>query len=514
METTLNPEEEIDLDLYYPRLACIIFVTAYEQVKEAREAACDLFENVTRQLIDETPKLSQELCLNRKEGGCSAHFPITFDVSVAKKNQEISTDVVDGLMLCLKQTAHLCNLDFFENDVKEIVWERWQKHLYEDGKPLLPALSQNVLIELSDYIRACIRLTWRMVTQMPPLQLEYKSIKFDKDIHKLTRSQCNTEYSHSEDQPCGEVHNENIACYMWPALLEGGAKETPSTDLQKSYIAVVAIDFGTSYTGFAFSFNKGQEKDAIFMNKDWTNEQGSRTSKAPTCLLLTPELTFNSFGYDAMENYAQLESERKEQEYFFFQHFKMALHSNKTLNLETSVQAANGKRIKAKTVFAHSIKFMKDEAIKLISDETGDQHFKAEDIQWVLTVPAIWTPGAKQFMREAAYEAGVGSMTDPGQLIIALEPETAALFCMERKMNHLEIERGSDAVEDAELSKPQTQYMVVDIGGGTLDVAVHEINDDGSIKRSTRSLGVPMVESNVNREFESLLKRVVLEPKI
>lgn len=63
-----------------------------------------------------------------------------------------------------------------------------------------------------------------MVTQMPPLQLEYKPIKFDKDIHKLTRSQCNTEYSHSEDQPCGQVHNENIACYMWPALLEGGGR--------------------------------------------------------------------------------------------------------------------------------------------------------------------------------------------------------------------------------------------------------------------------------------------------
>lgn len=47
---------------------------------------------------------------------------------------------------------------------------------------------------------------------------------------------------------------------------------------------------------------------------------------------------------------------------------------------------------------------MKDEAIKLISDETGDEHFKADDIQWVLTVPAIWTPSAKQFMRESAYE--------------------------------------------------------------------------------------------------------------
>ena len=52
---------------------------------------------------------------------------------------------------------------------------------------------------------------------------------------------------------------------------------------------------------------------------------------------------------------------------------------------------------------------MRDEAIKLISDETGDEQFKADDIQWVLTVPAIWTPRAKQFMREAAYEVSTSS---------------------------------------------------------------------------------------------------------
>ena len=98
--------------------------------------------------------------------------------------------------------------------------------------------------------------------------------------------------------------------------------------MKKSFIAVVAIDFGTSYSGFAFSFNKGGEKDAIFMNKDWTNEQGGRTSKVPTCLLLAPDLTFHSFGYEAMENYAELQSEEEEQQYFFFQHFKMALHSD------------------------------------------------------------------------------------------------------------------------------------------------------------------------------------------
>ena len=30
--------------------------------------------------------------------------------------------------------------------------------------------------------------------------------------------------------------------------------------------------------------------------------------------------------------------------------------------------------------------------------------FSPNDVQWVLTVPATWTPGAKQFMREIAYQ--------------------------------------------------------------------------------------------------------------
>lgn len=75
-----------------------------------------------------------------------------------------------------------------------------------------------------------------------------------------------------------------------------------------------------------------------------------------------------------------------------------------TLNIQTTITAANGQTVKAKTVFARSIKFLKDEAIKVICQTTGDNNYNADDIQWVLTVPAIWTPRAKQFMREAAYE--------------------------------------------------------------------------------------------------------------
>ena len=90
----------------------------------------------------------------------------------------------------------------------------------------------------------------------------------------------------------------------------------------------MAIDFGTTYSGFAFSFNKEEGEDAIFMNRDWKNELGHRTSKTPTCLLLKPDQSFDSFGYKALEKYANLSSVFEEKEYLLFQHFKMRLHSS------------------------------------------------------------------------------------------------------------------------------------------------------------------------------------------
>ena len=80
------------------------------------------------------------------------------------------------------------------------------------------------------------------------------------------------------------------------------------------------------------------------MNRDWTNEQGAQTSKTPTCLLLKPDLSFDSFGYEAIEKYSSLQDESEEKEYLFFKHFKMALHSNEVSDL-TSRQTISVARL-------------------------------------------------------------------------------------------------------------------------------------------------------------------------
>ena len=78
--------------------------------------------------------------------------------------------------------------------------------------------------------------------------------------------------------------------------------------------------------------------------------------------------------------------------------------SHQTLDRNTKLTARNGRRVDALIVFSHSIRYLKDRAIEVIRERTGDEGYGAKDTQWVITVPAIWKPAAKQFMREAAYQ--------------------------------------------------------------------------------------------------------------
>lgn len=93
------------------------------------------------------------------------------------------------------------------------------------------------------------------------------------------------------------------------------------------YDVVVAIDFGTSFSGFAFSFNYRDGSEDIYMNRAWGSAQGYSTLKTPTCLLLNPQKKFVKFGFEAAEKYAELE-DAKDKSFYCFDRFKMMLHGS------------------------------------------------------------------------------------------------------------------------------------------------------------------------------------------
>ena len=67
------------------------------------------------------------------------------------------------------------------------------------------------------------------------------------------------------------------------------------------------------------------------------------------------------------------------------------------------IEAINGGSAKAIEVFAKALKYLADKLIKFIPEAVEIEIVDPTDeIQWVFTVPAIWQPGARQFMRKAA----------------------------------------------------------------------------------------------------------------
>lgn len=69
---------------------------------------------------------------------------------------------------------------------------------------------------------------------------------------------------------------------------------------------------------------------------------------------------------------------------------------------ETKCNDENGRELEAMLVFTHSIRYLKDHLLKTICKGFIEDPFKISDINFVLTVPAIWDDTAKMFMREAA----------------------------------------------------------------------------------------------------------------
>lgn len=94
---------------------------------------------------------------------------------------------------------------------------------------------------------------------------------------------------------------------------------------RSQYLAVAAIDFGTTYSGFALSFTR---REGIYMNRRWGSEEGRETMKTPTTILLRPNKDFDSFGYEADERYVHFKR-GEEKNYYYFKHFKMELHKSR-----------------------------------------------------------------------------------------------------------------------------------------------------------------------------------------
>ena len=93
----------------------------------------------------------------------------------------------------------------------------------------------------------------------------------------------------------------------------------------------------------------------------------------------------------------------------------------------------------------------------------------------------------------------------PDKLSLALEPESAAMFCQNMSQRQLATFCQTDAPYTASC------YLIVDIGGGTVDICAHHLMRDPEphIRVIHPPTGNDCGGSKVNREFEAFLQALV-----
>lgn len=78
---------------------------------------------------------------------------------------------------------------------------------------------------------------------------------------------------------------------------------------------VCAIDFGTTYSGYAYSMRTDYERDPLTVESNLSWPHGEiPTLKTPTSILFDKSGNFHSFGYEAERKYAEIAEEVQEKQ--------------------------------------------------------------------------------------------------------------------------------------------------------------------------------------------------------
>ncbi|ETO02595.1 hypothetical protein RFI_34823, partial [Reticulomyxa filosa] len=207
-------------------------------------------------------------------------------------------------------------------------------------------------------------------------------------------------------------------------------------------------------------------------------------------------------------------------------------------DIPKKIKASSSEEVNAETeteiVFVRALEYIKKKALDLLS-QMNMQCQGIKDIQWVLTVPAIWSDKSKGYMMKWAIKAGMVDPSIPNHLIIAYEPECASLsvlcemfdnglltfkfhfiiiYLFKKKKKNCKEVPGATEVKDEKKEKEKEKktllqtgdaYMMLDLGGGTADIACHEIKGPFEVKELIAPSGGAWGSYYIDKAFEFML---------
>ena len=230
---------------------------------------------------------------------------------------------------------------------------------------------------------------------------------------------------------------------------------------------IVAVDFGTSFSGFAFTTSTASmtERPQCWMTYP---DSGQSSVKAPTVILynnVRPVAQPLAWGFSAQHRLSVAEDDRS---------LLLIKHVKRALNGEEMQQTPHGKR--PADIAADFMRLFTDYIIVVLQQVRPG--VRKTDIKWCLTVPALSRPSVKNAMITIAWQAGMIAQNNPTseQLVLVTEPEAAAVYCTFDRAYTSGASGNGSAAASGQVGE---NILIVDLGGGTADLTVHSVTNAG-----------------------------------
>ena len=293
------------------------------------------------------------------------------------------------------------------------------------------------------------------------------------------------------------LHNQKTKCISFTCIF--------SRIYLLLIVAILAIRYPDKFSDSVHSINKiiMGEKNKIIIGLDFGSTQSGYQIFNNSIIdfengkIITTELIFDSYfkkglsiGIEA-KNYPKnnIESEKK----LYFTKFKRNLDPKNKNNMANSTIPIGG-QLENDIVIKEFLILMKEHIIENVG---GINYLNIKDIKWILTVPPLLDENAKNKMRELAIKAEMRNVE------IALEPEVASLAIFYEKNI------------GEELLKPKNTFLLVDMGGLTVDFTAMKILDENhNLEQLLEPVSYTFGSNFINDEIINIIETVYGKEKL
>jgi molecular chaperone DnaK (HSP70) len=261
---------------------------------------------------------------------------------------------------------------------------------------------------------------------------------------------------------------------------------------------VVAIDYGTTTSVVAFGY-AGQVSDCVIRSSNGSSDSTQQdiitvvdeypnTTSRLTCEVCPTEIVYDSEGNARIGHQIRPDEPR-------FQFFKLDLNENRGYEASFVAKKYPDAMSKQPTAQDRSAQEMTTDYLRVLhkhshaymSTKYGKGVLATTAIQYVLTVPAMWSDKSKELTRSCAIAAGFGT-----KIHLISEPEAAVTHAL-------------DAIRNSNLEIGDT-FVCCDAGGGTGDLISYTIVSFGNdqpikVKEAASGIGDLCGTSFVNNKF-------------